>query len=268
MNLEFYKTKHKGLKKYIEGYYFISENKNSDLLHYWTFPNNFFIISVNENADVSIENNRIIVKHSSDKNIVADYVASYIKPIEVCYINPVNEITFYFKPLGIHHFIENAQSLLMTKAATDFMPFPDFIDKMAEIFLLNDRNEQIEQLEEYWLSKLIPQPLSLLESVLVDIESDQKIDDVARKHNLSRQYLHKLFKNNVGKSPSEYRKIHRFRSAISKQHESKTLTQLTYDQSYYDQSHFIKDFRTFANINPHLFFDKVDTRKDNIWLFI
>ena len=268
MNLEFYTTKDKTLQKYIEGYYFISEHQNSESFHYWTFPNNFFILSVNQNSEVNIDQNKLIVKSSLEENIVADYVASYSKPIEVYYLNPVNEITFYFKPLGIHHFIENPKSLFSNKMATQFVPYSDFYAKMKAIFMITNRKEQIEEVEKYWLSKLISKKASILDEILIDIESDLRIEEVASKYNFSRQYLHKLFIANTGKSPIEYRKIHRFRNSIANQRKSKSLTELTYDHSFYDQSHFIKDFKQFTNINPNAFFQKVDTQKENIWLFI
>lgn len=268
MNLEFYTTRDKTLQKYIEGYYFISENQNSAPFHYWTFPNNFFILSVNQNTEICMEQRKMIIKSSLEENIVADYVASYSKPIEVSYVNPVNEMTFYFKPLGIHHFIADTKPLFINKMVSQFIPFSDFTAKMREIFMLTDRKEQIEKIEKYWLSKLLDKQASILDDVLIDIESDLRIDEIARKYNFSRQYLHKLFIANIGKSPIEYRKIHRFRNSITDQGKSKNLTELTYNNSFYDQSHFIKDFKQFTNISPNTFFQKVDTSKENIWLFI
>ncbi|WP_171047883.1 helix-turn-helix domain-containing protein [Pedobacter xixiisoli] len=256
------------MKKYIEGYYFIASSEEPTSLHYWTFPNNFFIVSVNANADIQVEENKIVVKESEHENLVANYVSRYTNPIEVNCEGAINEITIYFKPLGIHHFMANADELILQKSALCFNPFPDFKETMAAVLKQKDRMLQRDMLEQYWLSKLRTVELSLLEKVIIDIEADLRIDGIAKKHNFSRQYLNKLFTQGVGKSPTEYRKIHRFRNAIAKRKETDSLTELSYESLFYDQSHLIKDFKQLAKVSPNAFFKKVDTNKGYIWLFI
>jgi len=268
MEMEFYKPKHEGLRKYIEGYYFISPGDSPKPLHYWTFPNNFFIISVSKGIEIEMQESKIVVKPSSQQNIIANYVARYTTPIEVLCEGVVNEITIYFKPLGINHFIDDPQTLFKQKSAKNFNPFLDFLSTMEEVFEEQDREFQREKLEEYWLSKLNTADLDLMENILKDVEADLKIDDIAQKRNFSRQYLNKIFTKNVGKSASEYRKIHRFRKSIFKQKDTKNLTELSYDSLFYDQSHLVKDFKQLTHVSPNAFFKKVDTRQGNLWLFI
>ena len=110
--------------------------------------------------------------------------------------------------------------------------------------------------------------MQLIEDILLDMESDLKISDIALKYNISRQHLNTLFTKIVGKPCSEYRKINRFRSAIEKKKNAKNLTQLTYDNLFYDQSHMIKDFKGLTKVSPQTFFKKTDIDKKNIWLYI
>lgn len=268
MQMEFYKPKNELLQRYIEGYYFISHLENSPSLHYWTFPNNFFIVSVNANTDLEIADNKIIIKQSQQKKLTANYVSRYTTPIEVICEGAVKEITIYFKPLGINHFIANADELVNQKSAMDFNPFPDFAETMATILQQKDRELQQNQLEQYWLSKICNAQLTLIEKIIADVEADLKIEEIASKHNFSRQYLNKLFTQALGKSPTEYRKIHRFRNAIAKRKQTDSLTELSYESLFYDQSHLIKDFKKLAKVSPNSFFKKVDTAKEYIWLFI
>lgn len=268
MNLDFFVPTNKTLQKYIEGYYFITQNENSNSFNYWTFPNNFFILSISQNIEIIIEESKLVVKPSIKDNIVVNYVASYTKPIEVLYEKPVNEITIYFKPLGIRQFIENTKTLFKNKNAFDFSPFSDFNLKMKEIFLLENRTEQIEALETYLLSKLLNKQLSIMESILADVETNLRIDHIAKKHNFSRQYLHKLFLRNIGKSPTEYRKIYRFRSSLTNQKKTKNLTRLAHGNLFYDQSHFVKYFKQLTDIKPNTFFKKVNADQQIVWLFI
>lgn len=269
MEMTFYKTKNKTLQKYLKGYYFISEDNNSNIIRYKTFPNNYCILSVCYNADVLYEEDKITVVPSETKEISTDIVFRYTNPIEVIYEKAVDEITFYFKPLGLHHFIPESHHISSNKSIMDFIVFPDFNSKMFEIFKIKNRKLQIEELENYWLSKLQEKDFSLIEKLLVEIEtSDLKIDEIARKFNFSRQYLNRLFLKHIGKPPAEYRKIHRFRSALKRNSSAKNLTNLSHDNLFYDQSHFNKDFKELTQSNPSQFFKNVDTEKENIWLFI
>lgn len=268
MEMEFYRPLNDGLSKYIEGYYFISPSKTSKPLHYWTFPNNFFIVSVSKDIEIEMQESKFVIKPSAQQNIIANYVTRYTAPIEIFCDGAVNEITIYFKPLGINRFVDDSHALLKKKSEKDFNPFPDFLSGMQQIFEEQDRNLQREQLEQYWLSKLNSNELGLMESILADVEADLKIDDIAQGRGFSRQYLNKIFTKNIGKSAAEYRKIHRFRKTVTKQRETKNLTELSYDSLFYDQSHLVKDFKQLTHVNPHAFFKKVDTQRGNLWLFI
>jgi AraC-like DNA-binding protein len=268
MKLQFYTPKNIILKKYIEGYYFFAEGGAEKPVHYWTFPNNYCIISVNQNADTKFNNNKITIYPSTEKNIAAHLVFRYISPIEVYYEKLVNEITIYFKPLGLNNFITDLEKLFLQHEITEYNPFPDFKEEMAKIFNLQEREQQIEELEKYWLSKLVIKDLDLMKLILSDLEADLKIENIAAKHNVSRQYISKTFLKTIGKSPSEYRKIYRFRNSITRKKKIKSLTELSYDNLFYDQSHFNKDFKELTTVNPKAFFKNVDIDKENVWLFI
>lgn len=267
MKLDFYKPSHKILQQYIEGYYFISEDKNSAPIKYHTFPNNFCVLSVNQNAKVELKENSYFVSSDKTDNILADIVVRYTEPIEVVYENVVDEITIYFKPLGINRFIDDP-TIFRQPSITNFIPFADFEEQMRLIFNQSDRESQIELLENYWLSKFEMKNLTLMEHILADVEADLKMETIARKHSISRKHINTLFLKHIGKPPSEYHKIYRFRNALLEYKKDKNLTKISHDNLFYDQSHFIKDFKALTSIPPGKFFKTVDTKKENIWLFV
>lgn len=266
--MKFYTPKNKLLQKYIEGYYFVSPDDEMAPLKYYTFPSNFFILSVSYSAELTVNDHQMIIKESKDENLVTNFVTGYKKPIEIICEDWVPEITIYFKPLGINCFIPNTEQLFNTIVGFELKPFDDWEPAMKKIFDEKDRESQCEKLETYWLSKLKTKDFSVMEQIIADVEADLRINDIARKNNWSRQYLNRIFTRAVGKPPSEYRKIHRFRTAILNQRNQKNLTELSLEGSFYDQSHLIKDFREFTNISPNLFFKKAKTEQENVWLFI
>lgn len=267
MKLDYYKPKNKQLKQYIEGYYFILEDKKSEEIKYHTFPNNFCILSVNQNATVKLNGNSYFISSAETGEILSDIVVRYTEPIEVVYKNAVDEITIYFKPLGINHFMDYS-AVFKQPSIANFIPFADFEEQMRLIFNQSDRAVQIELLEQYWLSKFEIKNLALMEQMLADVEADLKMEGIALKYNISRKHINTLFLKHIGKPPSEYRKIYRFRNTILEYKKSRNLTKLSHLNLFYDQSHFIKDFKTLTSVNPGKFFKTVDTEKENVWLFI
>lgn len=265
MTLDFYTPKSEILQQYIKGYYFISKIGNNKPIKYWTFPNNYCILTVNQNFSVSNLDNLVVIKSSPKENIMTCLVSRYVEPLQIQYEEIVDELTIYFKPLGINHFVDDTKEIFSDKTLIDFTFFPDFNAKIKEIFNL-DRENQIMELESYLMSKLKIKNLLLMEQILIDIKKDIKIDEIAEKHNFTRQYINKLFLKNLGKSPSEFRKIQRFRNALLEQMETKNYTELS-QSGFYDQSHFIKYFKELTHNKPRHFFKNVDVKKENIWFF-
>lgn len=268
MKIRHYKPKNKTLREYIESYYIINKGTSREPIHYLTFPNNFNILTTSQNCNVEMEKELILIVPSDEKMMTSNLVLRYIKPFRVFYQEPVNEVTIKFKPLGIHRFVANISKYLIKEFHTDFEPFNDLNQEMEAILSILDKDEQVHQLENYWLSKFIIAEVDRLQSIVNDIENELRIAEIAKKHNISRQYLSKIFIKNLGKTPSEYRKVHKFERSLQDFYKVNNLTELSYYSNFYDQSNFIKEFKSLTNIKPGLFFKKTETNKEVNWLFL
>ncbi|OPB89072.1 helix-turn-helix domain-containing protein [Elizabethkingia ursingii] len=262
---EFYKPDHNILNKYIEGFYFISKQEIENSFSYQTFPNNYNIVSAYLHSDVKLEKGKITVS-SAESKFTSTLVKKYITPIEIKVNAIVDEITIYFKPAGLNYFIDDISSLFENDFSY-FNPFGDYEAEMTKILLTKERNIQLELLEKYWISKLIQKDFTNVENWLLDINSTMSIEEIAKKNQISRQYLNKIFQKYVGKSPSEFRKVNKFRNSISQKNKNTNLIELSLDADFYDQSHFIRNFKELTKVNPGSFFNNVDISKENIWLF-
>lgn len=268
MNVQHYKPKNNTLKRYIAGYYFMTKSESKLPIHYLTFPTNHLIVSTNQDANVQFNFEKIVVTPSKNKNIITDLVFRYTKPFEVFYQEPTNEITIKFKPLGINRFVPNISDYFKNGFCTDFQPFDDFNLEMQFIFDLDNLDQQIEQLEKYWLSKFLNLELDRLEKIVGDLEGELSIEEISKKHQISRQYLNKVILKNLGKTPSEYRKVYKFRKALLDFQKVNNLTELSYKSLFHDQSHFIKEFKSLTNITPSSFFKQIDSNKEIAWLIL
>ena len=73
---------------------------------------------------------------------------------------------------------------------------------------------------------------------------------------LSRKQFERIFAERVGISPKQYLKIIRFQFAIFQRQQNANLnmTELSYESGYFDQSHFIRDFKSMCGMTPKQYF--------------
>ncbi|WP_422105653.1 AraC family transcriptional regulator [Winogradskyella sp.] len=84
-------------------------------------------------------------------------------------------------------------------------------------------------------------------------------DLALHKLNVSKRRLEQRFKNEIGLSPNHYNKIMRINRVILdlKTGASRLLTQLALNHGFYDQSHFVKDFKQFTGYSPKRFLESI-----------
>lgn len=80
------------------------------------------------------------------------------------------------------------------------------------------------------------------------------IKQLLAKLPVSRDPFEKRFRRATGASPKQFAGIIRMRHLIAHYSHAHTLTHVAYEAGYFDQAHFIKDFRTFTGQAPRDFF--------------
>lgn len=83
-----------------------------------------------------------------------------------------------------------------------------------------------------------------------------KVKEVAERFNLSERQFERKFKEVSGFAPKLFSRIVRFNSAFKEYNTTspKTLTEIAHECGYYNQSHFVHDFKRFSGMNPKVFF--------------
>lgn len=96
---------------------------------------------------------------------------------------------------------------------------------------------------------------STIETILT-ANGQLSIDELSKKNNISRRQLERKFSSAIGLSPKQLSKTIRLQATLkmllSKQFTS--LTALAYENEYYDQAHFIKDFKELTGFTPKEFY--------------
>jgi AraC-like DNA-binding protein len=82
-----------------------------------------------------------------------------------------------------------------------------------------------------------------------------RIEAIARGLDMGRRHIERLFREQVGLTPKGYARVVRFATAATRVTEETALrlADVSYDAGYFDQSHMIRDFLTFAGRTPQQF---------------
>ncbi|MBC7829735.1 MAG: helix-turn-helix transcriptional regulator [Chitinophagaceae bacterium] len=122
--------------------------------------------------------------------------------------------------------------------------------------------DKIDVLEFFLIQKLRInekklEKLKLVNNICDRIDNDCelfKIENVASYYGFSERFIQKLFLDFIGITPKSFFNIRRFRKSLQLVQSSfHSLTSIAYECGYYDQSHFIKEFKTFSGVTPSHF---------------
>lgn len=138
-------------------------------------------------------------------------------------------------------------------------PIQELYEQLKDKELLSQR---ISLLNKYFLRKLIAFEKKLSRPALVSNAMNEmkqpgffdNIDNLANRYGITARYLQKIFVQQTGLTPKLYGKINRFQNSlqlIAKQRYS--LTDIAYECGYFDQSHFIREFKSFTGKTPSAF---------------
>lgn len=78
------------------------------------------------------------------------------------------------------------------------------------------------------------------------------VTELANKVGMSQRHLSRKFNQCIGLSTKEFIHINRFIDSLVylKKYPAMSLTDIAYESGYYDQAHFIHDYKTFSGLTP------------------
>lgn len=172
--------------------------------------------------------------------------------------------TFFvcFHPNGFLPFAKMPIKSMENKA----VPFEELFgqdgQKIAETLLAAEStDERIRVIEAFLLNKLASESAidHIVESTVTTIltaNGQLSIDVLSQQNQTSRRQLSRKFSSNIGLSPKQLSKIIRLQTALKMllTEDISSLTNLAYANEYYDQAHFIREFKEFTGLTPKEFY--------------
>lgn len=88
--------------------------------------------------------------------------------------------------------------------------------------------------------------------LLKKCETPQEINTFCRQNNIGLRTLERMYNKHVGISASTFGTLNRFHQSMNQllQHDFSKLSDVAFDNGYFDQMHFIRDFKRFTGDTP------------------
>jgi AraC-like DNA-binding protein len=165
-----------------------------------------------------------------------------------------------FLPGGLYPFTQHSFACTSDLSLDMSQIFGSETAVLAEkLYDLNDFEARITCLENYLLGKINDRRLKkynfvrLATQMLPTLNTDADISKLAERLNSNYKFLSRAFDEAIGISPKLFAQMQRFERSlqlISTQADNMNCTDIGYKSGYYDQAHFIREFKKFANMTP------------------
>jgi AraC-like DNA-binding protein len=160
-----------------------------------------------------------------------------------------------FKPTALSRFLRIDMSELTNRTEDGTKLNKNFLTLHQQLGEVQSVANKIELLDRFFLTTLRDLETTSVVDRALDIihhASFVSIRKVSEELGISERYLETQFKKNVGLSPKTYSLITRFKKMEQqlKANASANWGRLDFAHEYYDQNHFIKEFRRFTGHTP------------------
>lgn len=171
----------------------------------------------------------------------------------------IGTILVYFTEIGFTHFasIPANEIFNLSLSLDDIFDKNKIIEVEEKLSNSITDKSRIEIIEQFLLSQLkeIQTDKLIIEAVKLIQKNNGiiQIKELNKQLYISQSPLEKRFRKVVGTSPKKFASIVRFNSILNNLKNSKSLIEISYENNYFDQSHFIKDFQKFTGETPEKF---------------
>lgn len=180
-------------------------------------------------------------------------------------IEPTGETCIFsvrFQPEGFTAFVSMPVRNMENRAVPLDELFGEEGVKLAdEVLKATSTEMRIKLVEAFLMGKLITEESvrGLIESsvdMIMRLNGQVSVDALSDSMQVHRRQLERKFADAIGLSPKQLSKIVRLQAALKILLAQRygNLTAVAYEGNYYDQAHFIKDFREFTGVSPKRFY--------------
>lgn len=162
-----------------------------------------------------------------------------------------------FRPGGFRPFLRRSVSGLRDGSLALEEVFADSADVETELLALQRDEEQVAIAERFLAARLPPDDpdvarvADIVDTIAVDRDITT-VEQAMERWNLGKRTLQRLFNDYVGIGPKWVINRYRLHEALDRVDEGAAVdwTQLALELGYFDQAHFIRDFKALVGRSP------------------
>jgi AraC-like DNA-binding protein len=241
------------LQEYVR-YFVISENSAAS--QYKVFPSTGLVMGFQYRGQLSIS--------TAETGIKTDLASSGITGLADSFkvfsnSAGIGTILVYFTESVLAHFTSTPSHELFNLSVSieeifDRQKVREVEDKLASS---STTRQRISMVEHFLLSQLrdVRTDHLIIEAVKRIRESNGiiRISELNKQLNISQSPFEKRFRKLVGTTPKKFVSIVRFNSVLAQINGTRSLMDICFENNFFDQAHFSKDFKAFTGEAPEVF---------------
>lgn len=130
-----------------------------------------------------------------------------------------------------------------------------------QILNASTTSERISLIETFLFNRLtntetVDQIVKSTVETILTAKGQLSVNELSKQNNVNRRQLVRKFSSTIGLSPKQLSKTIRLQATLKVllTEEISSLTDVAYQNEYFDQAHFIKDFKEFTGLTPKEFY--------------
>ncbi|MBA4745676.1 MAG: AraC family transcriptional regulator [Muricauda sp.] len=249
----------KALRNYVQCYWYLDDAYQEPIVDDF-YPNGCVKVVFSIELDV----NRIGTDGTLNKEPWTEIIGQMTKPYRLKVGGMGKTFCIRFYAHGFSRFSNiPLNELNDLTLSSDYLFAKDFGQFVGDCLIDGKIQRLIEGVDAFLTSKLFENDLGLKDEIsehavkfVLRNPNNPNWDELVRQCGISHRYLQRIFMEKIGFSPKFYQRVVRFQKVLK--HFSETpyinFTETAHRFGYFDQAHFIKDFKHFTNTTPSLFF--------------
>lgn len=189
-------------------------------------------------------------------------IGQLTKPYVIEPVGVTGSFVVQFKPNGFLPFTTiPIREMENTAVPVDKLFGEEGVKLSNQILNANSTSERIQIIEFFLFKKLanrknIDNVVKSTIETIFNTNGQCSVNEYSKNNNINRRQLARKFSSIIGLSPKQLAKTIRIQTALKVllNEEISSLTDLAYENEYFDQAHFIKEFKEFTGLTPKEFF--------------
>lgn len=239
------------LKAYIK-YFVVSENELENEYH--VLPTSGLVIGFQYQGTLAT------IKDQQESKLTSAGITGITDRYKI-FKNSANTgtVLIYFTEIGFTHFASHPAHELfnLSLSLNDIFEKSNVREVEEKLAIATTDKQRIKIVEYFLLSQLkdIHTDKLIVEAVKLIYQSNGtiRIKELNKKLLISQSPFEKRFRKVVGTTPKKFASIVRFNTVLDHLKHTKSLTEICYENHFFDQAHFIKDFKQFTGTTPENF---------------